>query len=95
LLPLHTRPLFGGACGGTGYDGQEQAHPRLEPHGPPACPYAWYPWTAQAELQPGTQEIRARATDAPGRSQPLDGKIFWNPNGCEWTGVFKNTVTVE
>ena len=30
-----------------------------------------------------------------GRSQPLDGKIFWNPNGYEWTGIFKNTVIVD
>jgi DMSO/TMAO reductase YedYZ molybdopterin-dependent catalytic subunit len=60
----------------------------------PGSPYAWYQWTAQATLQPGTHEIWARATDALGRSQPLDGKIFWNPNGYEWTGVFKNKVTV-
>ena len=27
--------LVGGACGGTGYDGREQSHPRLDPRGPP------------------------------------------------------------
>ena len=35
------------------------------------------------------------ATDLLGRSQPLDGKIFWKPNGYEWTGIFKNEVTVQ
>jgi sulfite oxidase len=60
----------------------------------PKSPYSWYQWRAQRTLKPGTHEIWARATDALGRSQPLDGKIFWNPNGYEWTGVFKNEVTV-
>jgi sulfite oxidase len=61
----------------------------------PESPYAWYRWKAQRTLKPGTHEIWARAIDALGRSQPLDGKIFWNPNGYEWTGIFKNKVTVE
>ena len=61
----------------------------------PDSPYAWYQWTVQATLKPGSHEIWARATDALGRSQPLDGKIFWNPNGYEWTGVFKIEVTVK
>ena len=45
--------------------------------------------------KPGTYEIWVRATDALGRSQPLDGAIFSNPNGYEWTGVFKREVTVK
>lgn len=61
----------------------------------PDSPYAWYQWTAEATLKPGTHEIWARATDALGRSQPLDGTIFWNPNGYEWTGVYKCEVTVR
>jgi DMSO/TMAO reductase YedYZ molybdopterin-dependent catalytic subunit len=61
----------------------------------PDSPYAWYQWTTQTTLQPGTYEIWARATDALGRSQPPDGTIFWNPNGYEWTGVFKCEVTVK
>lgn len=60
----------------------------------PDSPYAWYEWKTQTTLKAGIHEIWARATDALGRSQPLDGKIFWNPNGYEWTGVFKNKVTV-
>jgi sulfite oxidase len=61
----------------------------------PASPYAWYPWRAEVDFKPGSYEIWARATDLLGRSQPLDGKIFWNPNGYEWTGIFKNKVTVK
>jgi sulfite oxidase len=60
----------------------------------PASPFAWYLWKAEVTLKTGIHEIWARATDALGRSQPLDGKIFWNPNGYEWTGVFKNEVVV-
>ena len=61
----------------------------------PDSPYAWYQWKSEETLKPGNHEIWARATDALGRSQPLDGKIFWNPNGYEWTGVFKNKITVQ
>jgi sulfite oxidase len=60
----------------------------------PDSPYAWYQWTTQVNLKPGVYEIWSRAIDAIGRSQPLDGAIFWNPNGYEWTGVFKTEVTV-
>jgi len=61
----------------------------------PDSPYAWYQWTTQANLKPGVHEVWSRAIDALGRSQPLDGSIFWNPNGYEWTGVFKIEVTVK
>jgi DMSO/TMAO reductase YedYZ molybdopterin-dependent catalytic subunit len=61
----------------------------------PDSPYAWYQWTTQTNLKPGVHEIWSRAIDALGRSQPLDGSIFWNPNGYEWTGVFKVQVTVN
>jgi DMSO/TMAO reductase YedYZ molybdopterin-dependent catalytic subunit len=61
----------------------------------PDSPYAWYQWTAQANLKPGVYEIWSRAIDALGRTQPLDGSIFWNPNGYEWTGVFKSEVAVK
>jgi sulfite oxidase len=61
----------------------------------PDSPYAWYHWTIQVNLRPGVHEIWSRAIDALGRSQPLDGSIFWNPNGYEWTGVFKVEVTVK
>jgi hypothetical protein len=48
----------------------------------------------QAQLEPGVYEIWSLAIDALGRSQPLDGSIYWNPNGYEWTGVFKTELTV-
>ena len=61
----------------------------------PKSPYAWYEWKTKRTLARGNYEIWARAIDYLGRSQPLDGKIFWNPNGYEWTGVFKVPVTVK
>ena len=61
----------------------------------PESPYAWYQWTTQADLEPGIREIWSRATDALERTQPLDGSVFWNPNGYEWTGVVKTEVTVS
>jgi sulfite oxidase len=61
----------------------------------PDSPYAWYQWTFQTELGPGVHEIWSRAIDNLGRSQPLDGSVYWNPNGYEWTGVFKTEVTVS
>jgi sulfite oxidase len=61
----------------------------------PDSPYAWYRWTAQANFKPGVHEIWSRAIDALGRTQPLEGSIFWNPNGYEWTGVFKVEVAVK
>ncbi|HKV54779.1 MAG TPA: hypothetical protein VJN94_09055, partial [Candidatus Binataceae bacterium] len=57
--------------------------------------YAWHPWTIQEKLAPGSYEVWSRAVDALGRSQPLDGSIYWNPNGYEWNGVHKIEVTVK
>jgi DMSO/TMAO reductase YedYZ molybdopterin-dependent catalytic subunit len=61
----------------------------------PDSPYAWYQWTAKPTLKPGVHEIWSRAIDALGRTQPLDGSIYWNPNGYEWNGVFKTEVIVQ
>ncbi len=61
----------------------------------PESPYAWYQWSLQAELKPGVHEIWSRAVDTLGRSQPIDGSIYWNPNGYEWNGVFKTELAVE
>src|SRR4029077_13249697 len=38
----------------------------------PKSPYAWYLWSTQVDLGPGTHEIWVRAIDQLGRSQPLD-----------------------
>jgi DMSO/TMAO reductase YedYZ molybdopterin-dependent catalytic subunit len=61
----------------------------------PDSPYAWHPWTIQEDLKPGAYEVWSRAVDVLGRSQPLDGGIWWNPNGYEWNGVHKIEVTVK
>ncbi len=61
----------------------------------PASPYAWHPWTIQTELKRGAYQVWCRAVDALGCSQPLDGSVFWNPNGYEWNGAHKIDVTVE
>lgn len=53
----------------------------------PPSPYGWYRWTGQVDLAPGVGEVRARALDAQGRSQPPDGSVHWNPSGYEWHGV--------
>lgn len=61
----------------------------------PKSPYAWHPWRLAVELPKGSQTILARAVDALGRSQPLDGSIAWNPAGYAWNGVDSVTVVVE
>ena len=60
------------------------------PHGA----YAWHPWQIGLDLPRGEQTILARAIDALGRTQPLDGAIQWNPAGYCWSGVHKVTVRV-
>jgi sulfite oxidase len=48
--------------------------------GPLPDTFAWRRFTATVALPPGTIEIIARASDAQGRSQPLDS-VPWNPKG--------------
>jgi len=55
--------------------------------------YAWHPWEIPLTLPAGQHSLMARATDALGRTQPIDGTIAWNPAGYAWNGV--ETVTVE
>jgi sulfite oxidase len=52
-------------------------------------------WTTQANLKSGVHEIWSRAIDALDCTQPLEGAIFRNPNGYEWTGVFKVVLTLN
>jgi sulfite oxidase len=59
----------------------------------PASPYAWHPWRTRLDLPAGEAAIMARAIDALGRAQPLDGAIAWNPAGYAWNGV--QTVRVK
>jgi sulfite oxidase len=60
----------------------------------PSSPYAWYRWQAQVRLSAGKHQIWTRAVDALGRSQPLNGSIYWNPRGYTWNGVEKIGVTI-
>jgi sulfite oxidase len=53
----------------------------------PKSKYAWHPWRANISLAKGMHGLLARATDALGRTQPLDGSIHWNPAGYAWNGV--------
>ena len=54
---------------------------------PPESPWAWYHWSTNAKLASGTNKLMCRATDALGRTQPLDGLTRWNPRGYEWNGI--------
>lgn len=57
-------------------------------------PFAWQHWSVDLELPAGTHTLVSRATDARGRSQPLDGTVMWNPKGYEWNGADHVTITV-
>ena len=61
----------------------------------PKSAYAWTPWKINLKLTQGKREVWARAIDTRGRSQPLDGSLFWNPRGYQWNGVEKVSVTVR
>ena len=61
---------------------------------PAEDPWAWYHWSVKATLAPGTNTLMSLATDALGRSQPLDGLVRWNPRGYEWNGVERLSITV-
>jgi sulfite oxidase len=57
-------------------------------------PWAWYHWSAKATLAAGSNVLMCRATDALGRTQPLNGLTRWNPRGYEWNGVDRVEITV-
>ncbi|MGH8801273.1 MAG: sulfite reductase, partial [Casimicrobiaceae bacterium] len=52
-------------------------------------PTAWHHWQTRVVLASGAHEVWVRATDAWGRSQPMDGLTTWNPGGWDWHGVDK------
>jgi DMSO/TMAO reductase YedYZ molybdopterin-dependent catalytic subunit len=58
-------------------------------------PFAWHHWSLKTTLAAGKHTLRVIATDAAGRSQPLDGTARWNPKGYEWNGVDTVTVTAS
>ncbi len=59
-----------------------------------AGPWAWQKWSLKTSLDAGTHDLRCVASDALGRSQPLDGTVAWNPKGYEWNGADLVRVTV-
>src|SRR5262249_11161981 len=60
-----------------------------------AGPYAWTRWQTRVIFEAGRYTLRARATDARGRTQPLDGTLDWNPHGYEWNGADWLTLMVR
>ncbi len=44
-------------------------------------PYGWTSWSSAWDARPGEHELRARATDASGRTQPADADEVWNYGG--------------
>ena len=60
---------------------------------PAESPWAWWHWSAKVRVPAGKQVLMSRATDALGRTQPIDGLALWNPKGYEWNGVERLDVT--
>jgi len=58
-------------------------------------PWAWHHWSLKTSLSAGKHTLRVVATDAAGRTQPMDGTARWNPKGYEWNGVDLVEVTVS
>jgi DMSO/TMAO reductase YedYZ molybdopterin-dependent catalytic subunit len=51
--------------------------------------FGWYRWVSPQLLAPGDYEVMARATDELGRTQPMNGNVWWNERGYEWNGVMR------
>ena len=64
-----------------------RAHVEPEP-----APGAWARWTASWDAEPGEHELRCRATDATGRTQPDEAP--WNLGGYANNAVQRVPVTV-
>jgi DMSO/TMAO reductase YedYZ molybdopterin-dependent catalytic subunit len=60
----------------------------------PESPWAWNHWSVKGNLAAGKNVLMCRATDAIGRTQPLDGLARWQPRGYEWNGVDRVEITV-
>ncbi len=58
-----------------------------------AGPYAFREWTSSATFEKGEHSIWIRAVDAFGRTQPMDGRLFWNPGGYGWNAIEKVRIT--
>ncbi len=61
----------------------------------PAGRYAWVRWSHEWDArEPGEYELCARATDAAGKTQPLDNDEVWNQGGYGINGVQRVSVSV-
>ncbi len=58
-----------------------------------AGPFAFREWSMNLKLPAGSHSISVRALDAMGRTQPIDGALFWNPGGYAWNGI--ETISFE
>ena len=56
---------------------------------PSAGPFAFREWAMQMQFEKGEHSLWVRAVDAHGRTQPLDGGLFWNQGGYGWNGIEK------
>jgi sulfite oxidase len=61
---------------------------------PPESPWAWHHWTAKGALKRGSNILMCRATDALGRTQPIEGVTRWQPRGYEWNGVERLQIDI-
>ena len=52
-----------------------------------AGPFAFREWSTQMQFERGEHSLWVRAIDAHGRTQPLDGGLFWNQGGYGWNGI--------
>jgi DMSO/TMAO reductase YedYZ molybdopterin-dependent catalytic subunit len=97
FLPAGRVRLEGRAWSGWGpiervelsVDGGEWERAEL---GPPAGPAAWAPWAIDWDAEEGEHELRVRATDATGRTQPVMPP--WNVGGYANNAVQRVAVTV-
>jgi len=61
--------------------------------GDSAGPYAFREWQTDMTLVKGEHSVWVRAVDAVGRTQPIDGGLFWNPGGYGWNAMEQIRVT--
>jgi DMSO/TMAO reductase YedYZ molybdopterin-dependent catalytic subunit len=66
------RVEFSADGGGTWYDADL---------GDAVGPYGWTSWGSEWDARPGEHELCARATDASGKTQPVDSREAWNQGG--------------
>ena len=61
--------------------------------GPSAGPYAFREWSTTVIYAKGEHSLWVRSVDALGRTQPIDGGLFWNPGGYGWNAIEQIRVT--